>query len=180
MKKLLMIVAGVAIATVANAASFSWKLNTGSTYGGMNVYALTGTTATDVLALCASTDTADWDTVVSGKTPTVATTGNRGAAAGTTTGVAAGDNLVWLVVDGAVADGSKYWVTADYAIPTGSTFEPPATGTAQAIAFSAQGNGTFTAGSTPTPPGPGPIPEPTSGLLLLVGGAMLALRRKQK
>lgn len=31
-------------------------------------------------------------------------------------------------------------------------------------------------------PGPDPIdtPEPTSGLLLLVGGAMLALRRKQK
>ena len=28
--------------------------------------------------------------------------------------------------------------------------------------------------------GGGDIPEPTSGLLLLVGGAMLALRRKQK
>ena len=28
--------------------------------------------------------------------------------------------------------------------------------------------------------GQGGIPEPTSGLLLLVGGAMLALRRKQK
>ena len=33
--------------------------------------------------------------------------------------------------------------------------------------------------STPTPD-PDPLPEPTSGLLLLVGGAMLALRRKQK
>lgn len=34
-----------------------------------------------------------------------------------------------------------------------------------------------------TPSGPGgtdPIPEPTSGLLLMVGGALLALRRKQK
>ena len=42
---------------------------------------------------------------------------------------------------------------------------------------------TYVAASTPTPPtppDPGPIPEPTSGLLLLVGGAMLALRRKQK
>ena len=40
----------------------------------------------------------------------------------------------------------------------------------------------YVAASAPTPPtpGPGPIPEPTSGLLLLVGGAMLALRRKQK
>ena len=41
---------------------------------------------------------------------------------------------------------------------------------------------TYVAASTPTPPTPGPsgVPEPTSGLLLLVGGAMLALRRKQK
>ena len=42
----------------------------------------------------------------------------------------------------------------------------------------------ITALTPPTPPDPGPtpgpIPEPTSGLLLLVGGAMLALRRKQK
>ncbi len=46
-------------------------------------------------------------------------------------------------------------------------------------AFAAQSFGEFYSGGTPTP-GPGPIPEPTSGLLLLVGGAMLALRRKQK
>ncbi len=32
---------------------------------------------------------------------------------------------------------------------------------------------------TPTP-GPTDIPEPTSGLLIIVGGALLALRRKQK
>ena len=179
MKKLLMIMAVAAVASTVNAASFMWKLNTGNTYGGMNVYAFTGTTAANLLIACASTDTATWETTFSGKTPVVATTGNRGAAAGTATGVAEGDNLVWVVVDGSVADGSKYWVTADYTIPTGSTFTPPATGTAQAIAFSSAGNGTFKAGSTPTP-GPGPIPEPTSGLLLLVGGAMLALRRKQK
>ncbi len=34
-------------------------------------------------------------------------------------------------------------------------------------------------GTTPTPPS-GDIPEPTSGLLLVIGGALLALRRKQK
>ena len=38
----------------------------------------------------------------------------------------------------------------------------------------------MTAWSSGGTPDPGPIPEPTSGLLLLVGGAMLALRRKQK
>ena len=46
-------------------------------------------------------------------------------------------------------------------------------------AFAGQTFSEFYSGGTPTP-GPGPIPEPTSGLLLLVGGAMLALRRKQK
>ena len=35
-----------------------------------------------------------------------------------------------------------------------------------------------TAGPAPTPPGPQPIPEPTSGLLMLLGVAGLALRRK--
>lgn len=33
---------------------------------------------------------------------------------------------------------------------------------------------------TYTPTGGGDVPEPTSGILLLVGGAMFALRRKQK
>ena len=42
------------------------------------------------------------------------------------------------------------------------------------------GDFTYVAASTPTPPGPGPVPEPTSGLMLLVGAGMLALRRKQK
>ena len=32
---------------------------------------------------------------------------------------------------------------------------------------------------SPTPPGPSPIPEPTSGLLLLLGVAGLALKRKR-
>ena len=42
-------------------------------------------------------------------------------------------------------------------------------------AYGANDWSTMTAGG-----GSGGIPEPTSGLLLLVGGAMLALRRKQK
>lgn len=39
---------------------------------------------------------------------------------------------------------------------------------------------TASASSWSTPAGTTPIPEPTSGFLLLVGGAMIALRRKQK
>jgi len=60
--------------------------------------------------------------------------------------------------------------------PMGSTIlssAAPSTWTVSGIA-------SLTPPTPPDPPGPGPIPEPTSGLLLLVGGAMLALRRKQK
>ena len=46
--------------------------------------------------------------------------------------------------------------------------------------WTVSGIASLTPPTPPDPPGPGPIPEPTSGLLLLVGGAMLALRRKQK
>lgn len=54
------------------------------------------------------------------------------------------------------------------------------------LTFYGEGAGGFAAGGAPSAsaagwatPGGG-VPEPTSGLLLLVGGAMLALRRKQK
>ncbi len=52
----------------------------------------------------------------------------------------------------------------------GLTIQPASATTGSGITFTAFGGG----GDTPT------IPEPTSGLLLLVGGGMLALRRKQK
>ena len=45
--------------------------------------------------------------------------------------------------------------------------------------FSFEGNGTWTAAPGPTPPGPTPVPEPTSGLLMLLGVAGLALKRRK-
>ena len=166
MKKL-MIMIGVAVAaSLVNAASFNWKLQTGATYSGMDVYALAGTSAASVLAACQT-----WAATFAGFTAYEATgTNNRAGAAGKSTDIAGGDNLVFVIVDGAVADGSKYWVVNDYAIPSESVFEPPATGTAVTIALSTQGtagSGTFTA-----------VPEPTSGLLMLLGVAGLALRRR--
>lgn len=159
-------------ATVVNAASFNWKLETGATYSGMNVYALTGTSATDVLTACASTDSATWATTFAGYTAYAASgTNARAGATGLSTGIAADDNLVFVIVDGDVADGSKYWVVNDYAIPAANVFEPPSTGTIANIKLSTQGtagSGTFTA-----------VPEPTSGLLMLLGMAGLALRRRR-
>ena len=171
MKKLMVILAVVGLASATQAASFMWKLSTGSTYASMTVYGLTGTTSDAVLAAFGSNTATDWTAVVEGFDAVTAGTGARGGANGSNTGVSDGDKLVFAIIDGSIADGSKYYVTTEYTIPEGATFEPPATGTRQSIAVSLAGSGTFTATS--------PVPEPTSGLLMLLGMAGLALRRRR-
>ena len=172
MKKLVVMFAVAAMAVCANAAAFNWKLQTGADYAGMNVYALSGTTAAAVLAACQSSDTSVWESIFSGASSFQVTGSNaRAGASGEVTGINDGDSFVWIVIDGAVSDGSKYWVLNDYTIQAGSTYEPPATGTQYTTKLTDQGvlgSGTFTA-----------VPEPTSGLLMLVGLAGLALRRRR-
>lgn len=168
MKKLMIILAAVALAGVTQGASVSWKLSTGSTYASMKVYGLTGTTSEAVLTAFSSTTAADWTAVVEGFDPVTAGTGSRGNANGKSVGVTDGDKIVFAIIDGDIVEGNKFYVTTEYTIPSGATFEPPATGTAQTIAVSLAGSGTFTA-----------VPEPTSGLLMLLGMAGLALRRRR-
>ncbi len=186
MKKVMIVLAAVAFSLGVQAAAVTWKLTTGgTTYSGMNVYAFTAADLASMTALaaCESTTASDWTTFFAkGDKGTNGGNGTRLAATGTTTGIAASDPLTFVIVDGAIAEGSNYYVFSPVSIPTANVYEPPTTGTAwgpKATDLTLAGSGKFTAGSTPTP-GPDPLPEPTSGLLLLVGGAMLALRRKQK
>ena len=172
MKKIMTLAVIVCTAMFANAASFNWKLQTGAGYEGFSVYAVTDSTAATVLAALESKTASDWTAALSGAaTAEVSGNNNRAGATGLSTGIAGGDNLVFVVLDGSIAAGTKYWVVNDYSIPTAGTFEPPATGTAVTIKTADQGfagSGTFTA-----------VPEPTSGLLMLVGLAGLALRRRR-
>jgi len=172
MKKLILMAVVAVSAVFANAASFNWKLIVGEDYAGMNVYAITGSTAASILAACQSTDSAKWTDAFSGfSSVAVSGTGNRAYADGTATDISASDNLVFVIVNGSVADGSKYWVANDYSIPAANVYDPPDAKAAAAIIFATQGtagSGTFTA-----------VPEPTSGLLMLLGVAGLALRRRR-
>jgi len=170
MKKLIILTAVAVMASVSQAATFMWQLSTGESYAGMNVYAISGTTAASILSTFSSTDATAWTSAVEGFDFVTAGTGSRGSAKASIDGVNEGDSLVFAIVDGSIADGNKYYVTTDYTIPTGTTFTPPATGTAQRIAVSLAGSGTFSAAA---------VPEPTSGLLMLLGVAGLALRRRR-
>ena len=96
----------------------------------------------------------------------------------------AGDKAYFAIL---VANGDQFMMGAadqgQFYVPGDSQFGDRSGVTFGGSMFALSGaNGWNTNGGStpPTPPGPGPIPEPTSGLLLLVGGAMLALRRKQK
>ena len=175
MKKLMIALAAVACAFGLQASSCDWKLSTGGTYAGQNVYAFVNTSAQALLEACQSTDSADWSKLVAGLTPVTAGTGSRGVASSTIEGVTTADTLSFLIVNGAVAEGSAWAVVGPAAIT--KIYDPPATGAGQTFALNVAGSGTFQAAG-PVPPGPDPIPEPTSAMLLLLGVAGLALRRR--
>ena len=79
-----------------------------------------------------------------------------------------------------VYDGTDFLISG---IASGKSYtDNPDDGSTVSFSTDKMGAGSW-ATYTPAAPDPGPTggaPEPTSGLLLLVGGAMLALRRKQK
>ncbi len=183
MKKLFVIAAAVGLSLAASASTVSWGAYSATTIDSSKItsgtfYLMYASTAFDSSKLSGESFSADtlaaagldktFDTFSYSNTGTTFKKNN--AITPTSTGVAAGNGLtvyeVLISSDGKnIAWGST---TMNLAANAGLNQ------TKQLASF------TYVAASTPTPPGPGPVPEPTSGLLLLVGAGMLALRRKQK
>ena len=192
MKKVMVFIGVVAGVCSLHAANVSWKLQFNAAEVGKDAYVVLASvldgkdmgklTATDVtgnaLSWVDSTGTvfSDANAVISksGKgTGTYSAIKDDALTAGQAT------SLYLILVDGdkyAVANGGNpYAVTAAQVFADGQTgSNVTANNSAAALSYTS-----FQGGSTPTPD-PSDLPEPTSGLLLLVGGAMLALRRKQK
>ena len=77
-----------------------------------------------------------------------------------------------------LSDGTHYWASDSR---VGTVYEAGSTDpNNKSVTLQFTGASAPTAASIQTHSDAGDVPEPTSGLLLLVGGAMLALRRKQK
>ena len=159
MKKVMIVMALALVTTVANAASFKWSA--------ANIYGSDGTTKWSGAVTLYCAEVASFSasaTAASGAIKAANTEFSNDA-------FVAGNqyNFYFTITD----NGKTFTSTSVGAIAQASDVA--------AIGFGNMASATQTAsnwvgGSDPDPG----VPEPTSGLLLLVGAGMLALRRKQK
>lgn len=192
MKKILIAFSVVVCAACLNAATFSWVINnvkessgSGNNATGYSAYLFltaasgnvesfvptaTITTLDAVIAdLAAGTFSAE-GAYFSGPIGS-ATAGAAVVATGISTSFGAGDSLSGFVV---IFDSSDYTTAENYMIAKNASGDEVLTATwtgssgAKSLAFGSQASNTWQA-----------IPEPTSGLLMLVGLAGLALRRRR-
>ena len=175
MKKLFMFVAVAALAFAGQAMSLDWRYDAAKADVGKTVYVLLGATAqTEWESVDALSDAAVSSGAISKKGTKYNATG--GITDDSITKSSA--NVYYVIVS---ADGTSFDVTS-VSDMKGSVYDPnnqestPGSNTSLSSASIAVSGKSFGGGGG----GGGDIPEPTSGLLLLVGGAMLALRRKQK
>lgn len=178
MKKLVIIVAVAVIGLVSNAANCNWStyamdesyngLDNG-TYWLISLGADSGAASAFEIMADGTYNFGSYAVVDTGTIPA----GTYGATSGTLTGLGESDNDSYyaLVVWDGKADG-KYGVAEG--VITGIVANPPSDATP--INFDNSGFGGTMFANTDVVP----IPEPTSGLMLLLGVAGLALRRKQK
>ena len=155
MKKLVVMLVVVLAGVMANAASVKWSA--GNLYASDGVSKFTG----DVTLYCV--ELPEFSSTVKASA--------TGAIAATTVALpdsAGGQSLNFYLTF--VDNGNTF--TSEKKIGVIPTTAAPAT-----LAF---GNMTSQTQDTSKWGGGGDVPEPTSGLLLLLGGALLALRRKQK
>lgn len=178
MKKIMFtLLAACAICATAQASAVDWAFttkNTSTAANGGTIYLILGNAGTyasvdDVIAAAkdSATVSVSGSKLMTGPQTWDTATGTVGSTA----------TFSYVLVDAAQ---TGYYVaatglTGTYYDPT-DTLTPPPAGMAKTVstAITADSLTSFSGG------GGGDIPEPTSGLLLLVGGAMLALRRKQK
>ena len=179
MKKLMIALAAVAMAAGVQAAQVDWKVTVNSAYSGMQLYAINaaGLEGKDLTKLALTDLTSNNYTWYAGEdaaakqSTLLYTKSSKGTPTETTTlghnGTTASD-LYFIVVD---SENNQYGVINETALDTSAyQYEPGSTGTK------------YTYGQTTAVTMykfAGDVPEPTSAMLMLLGVAGLALRRRR-
>ena len=178
MKKLLTI-AAVATTLVSSASMVDWSYAGVSSDAGSSIYLFVGDSAPTTFADLDALKSASINT---GKTVTESTNPRTGAKSYLSNGSAerdwsGGDTFYYVLVS---SDESTFYVDPTaVTVAAGRIYEKGASSPGTITTSTSSSSHTY-AGFSGGGSGGGGVPEPTSGLLLLVGGAMLALRRKQK
>ena len=177
MKKLIVVILATLMAVFAEASSVKWAYAADKSYAGYTVY------------ICADIAEGGFKDVADIQSHLLGSGANSGTLAGTRSATATGTatvdaeagstvNFYYVLVN--PNDSTGYWTKAS----SGEAYTTSSTHTDSSIP-SADGTAVLAATKTAWATGGGgqggeTVPEPTSGLLLLVGGALLGLRRKQK
>ena len=190
MKKLMIALAAVAVAAVTQAASVdwsvannSWTLNDGSKAAkGYTVYLIDGSTALDTIAAAINSTTGAFDADQSWVFDSSVTANAKGSVASktaTTDKLTRGTeyNFSVLMIDATDTSDIRYMVSANFAQTAYKVGDDEAAGASFGTAY--LGANALTYDSSTAANGWAAVPEPTSGLLMLLGMAGLALRRRR-
>ena len=196
MKKLIIAVFAVCAAVAAQAAAANWKASASNLYSGNATDKFTGSAY--IFESGAMSQAALYALFEAGTTIGTATTGYAGTVT-VSGGAMATQNFTYGDQSESAANPNNYSFyfvvinDKDIYFSNEKALGANATATAKSVPFGTQANGTATfsnqaagkgfqgAGywSTTASSGGGePVPEPTSGLLILIGAAALALKRK--
>lgn len=175
MRKMMIMLGAIALAAVTQAASVDWKVTyagQGATWAanGATVMAFAGSDYDAIVKLVTVTGSETLAADLAGYSLTSGTfSNNRGSAYISTSTTDAPNSMFWMIfADGSTEAGKSVLWTAATDV-SANLYEPPASGTQLGLtATSFANSGTIAS-----------VPEPTSGLLMLVGLAGLALRRRR-
>jgi hypothetical protein len=179
MKKLMIALAAVAMATVVQAATVTWGSGTIYTPGSEGAFTTTKAAANAVTYYLWTMDATTYasttlDSIAKLDTSTATATGKNSALGGTvsykdTTSYDAGDTINWAILFTYKDGDNKDWYIANKGTGTVNDL-------GGALSF---GNLASSSSAYATVSGWTAVPEPTSGLLMLLGMAGLALRRRR-